>query len=80
MLEFNWKKEWNDNGHWEYWLYCDKEMIGSVIPEYKGRVKKWKVTYLDRKPYLRNSLKIGKRELKWIHTQYSNNNIAVFSD
>ena len=78
-LDFIWNKDYNDLGFWEYHLYVNGEMIGSVIPEYKGKKKRWKVQYKNRNPYYRDSLKIGKRELQWTHTQYSNNNIAIIS-
>tara|TARA_B100000085_G_scaffold240897_1_gene231493 strand:- start:295 stop:552 length:258 start_codon:yes stop_codon:yes gene_type:complete len=77
MEDFRWDKIRHENGYWQYFAYSPHgEKVGSVIPYYVGKKKKWKCQFLDHAPFNRDSLKYGKNDVKFLYEQFSSNNLA----
>ncbi len=76
--EFRWDKVRHDNGYWQYFAYSPHgDVVGSVIPFYKGKKKIWQCQFLNHKPFTRDSLKYGKNDVKFLYEQFSQKNLAT---
>jgi len=75
-----WEKRRVDNTN-VYYFVVNTRTVGSVMPTFlEDGSKKWECTFSDHHPFIRDSLKIGKRDIEFLWEQLTSNNLAIFTN
>lgn len=63
-----------------YYFVDGTRTVGSVMPVFnEDGSKKWECVFGDHHPFIRDSLKIGKKDIEFLWEQTTRNNMAVWS-
>lgn len=72
-----WEKHRVDDTNVYYYIIGSRK-VGSVIPVFlDDGTKKWECIFSDHLPFMRDSLKIGKRDIEFLWEQLNSNNLAI---
>ena len=61
-----------------YHYIVNTRSVGTVMPTFfEDGSKKWECTFSDHLPFIRDSLKIGKKDIEFLWEQLNSNNLAT---
>ena len=76
----NWNKE-RQGDIFVYSYIVNGDVVGTIypVPVIDSNQREWVCQFLDHKEFVRNSLKIGKRDIEFLYDQLNSGNLAIMS-